>query len=220
MKLSLPHIPKWLQHVATSMVAVILLNQSQGEMRRWCRSSGGADHSSSTDGRASPPQPSHSSSYLGCTSHLSFSLGVVVFLIYEFITVLQNQPDDLFGTVRAILLTIAAVIGLPFLIWRTRIADRQNQINREGHYTELFSKAAELLGTTRTEESGRVVPVIEARVGAIFALERLSKTSATDYGPIVETLSAYVRERCGKGSIFTFTGDDPDEEGIPCSRTI
>ena len=68
MKLSLPHIPKWLQHVATSMVAVILL-------------------------------------------------GVVVFLIYEFITVLQNQPDDLFGTVRAILLTIAAVIGLPFLIW-------------------------------------------------------------------------------------------------------
>ena len=166
MKLSLPHIPKWLQHVATSMVAVILL-------------------------------------------------GVVVFLIYEFITVLQNQPDDLFGTVRAILLTIAAVIGLPFLIWRTRIADRQNQINREGHYTELFGKAAELLGTTRTEESGRVVPVIEARVGAIFALERLSKTSATDYGPIVETLSAYVRERCGKGSSFTFAGDDPDEEGIP-----
>ena len=142
-------------------------------------------------------------------------LGVGVLFIYEFITVLQKQPDDLFGRVRAILLTVAAVIGLPFLIWRTRIADRQNQIHREGQYTELFSKAVELLGTTRTEDNGRVVPVIEARVGAIFALERLSKTSATDYVPIVETLSAYVRERCGKGSTFTFTGDDPDENSIP-----
>ena len=145
-------------------------------------------------------------------------LGAVVFFIYEYITVLQKQPDDLFGRVRAILLTLAAVIGLPFLIWRTRIADRQNQINREGHYTELFSKAAELLGTTRTGEDGRAMPATEARVGAIFALERLSKTSATDYGPIVETLSAYVRERCGKGSTFAFAGDDPDEEGIPAEE--
>ena len=72
-----------------------------------------------------------------------------------------------------------------------------------------------MLGTTRTGEDGRDMPATEARVGAIFALERLSKTSATDHGPIVETLSAYVRERCGNGSTFTFAGDDPDEEGIP-----
>ena len=166
MKLRLSHFPKWLQCVATSIVAVILL-------------------------------------------------GVVVLLIYELVAVLQKQPDDLFGRVRAILLTTAAVIGLPFLIWRTRIADRQNQINREGHSTELFSKAVELLSTTRTGEDGRDIPATEARVGAIFALERLSKTSAPDHGPIVETLSAYVRERCGKGSSFAFAGDDPDEEGIP-----
>ena len=141
-------------------------------------------------------------------------LTLVVFFLYELIIVLHRQPDDLFGRVRAILLTVAAVIGLPFLIWRALIGDRQNQITREGHYTELFSKAAELLGTSRTGEDGRPVPATEARVGAIFALERLAKSSATDYGPIIETLSAYVRERCGKGSTFTFAGDDPDEEGI------
>ena len=58
------------------------------------------------------------------------------------------------------------------------------------------------------------MPVVESRVGAIFLLERLSKISQTDYGSIVETLSAYVREQCGGCSTFSYDGNDPDEEGI------
>ena len=34
------------------------------------------------------------------------------------------------------------------------------------------------------------------RIGAIFALERLAKDSERDYGPIIETLAAYIREHC------------------------
>ena len=141
-------------------------------------------------------------------------LAVTIYLIFEYITVLQRQPDDWYDRVRAVLLTLAAVIGLPFLAWRTVIADRQNQINRESQNTEVFGKAVELLGTSRPDETGKAVPVVETRVGAIFALERLSKTSQADYEGIVETLSAYVREQCGMPSTFDYQGKDPDEEGI------
>ena len=143
-----------------------------------------------------------------------FLLAAIVYLLYEYIIILQQQPDEWFDRVRASLLTFVAVVGLPFLIWRTWIADRQNQISREGHYTEVFGKAVELLGATRNSEGGTLVPVVESRVGAIFSLERLSKISQTDYGSIVETLSAYVREQCGVRSIFAYEGTDPDEEGI------
>ncbi len=107
--------------------------------------------------------------------------------------------EDLFKEVRTIMLVIAAWYGVPFLIWRTVLADRQTQstemqtqINRENHYTDLFTKAVEQLGATR--QNGE--PAIEMRIGAIFALERLAKDSERDYGPIIETLAAYIREHC------------------------
>ena len=143
---------------------------------------------------------------------------VVMYLVFEYRTVLRLQPEEWFGRVRAMLLTLAAVIGLPFLIWRTIIADKQNQINRESQHTELLTKAIELLGATRTGESRAPAPAIETRIGAIFALERLSKTSQTDYGSIIETLSAYVREQCEQPSEFHHQGDDPDEEGLPAQE--
>ena len=139
---------------------------------------------------------------------------IAIYVLSEYKDILDLEPTQWYGRVRAILLTLAAVLGLPFLIWRTTIAEKQNQINREGHNTELFSKSIELLGATRSGGEGVSSAAIETRIGAIFALERLSKTSQADYGIIVETLSAYVREQCGQPSRFTYEGDDPDEEGI------
>ena len=139
---------------------------------------------------------------------------IALYVLSEYRDILEIEPNQWYGRVRAILLTLAAVLGLPFLIWRTVIADRQNQINRESHHAELLIRSIELLGSTRTGENGTLVPAIETRIGAIFALERLSKASQADYGNIVETLSAYVREQCGRPSDFDYPGDDPDEEGI------
>ena len=118
----------------------------------------------------------------------------------------EGQNQSLFDQVRASMLVIAAWYGVPFLIWRMLLADRQTQatemqtqaadkqteINRESHYTDLFTKAVEQLGATH--QDGK--PAIEMRIGAIFALERLAKDSERDYGPIIETLAAYIREHC------------------------
>ena len=142
-------------------------------------------------------------------------LAGVAYLVYELVCALHAPGQNVFGDVRAILLTLAAWIGAPFLIWRTLLADKQTQINQESHYTDLFTKAIESLGATRIDESGVSQPVIETRIGAIFALERLAKHSRSDYDTIIETLSAYIREHCGKPSFFKYSGADPDEEGIP-----
>ena len=142
-------------------------------------------------------------------------LAGVAYLVYELVCALHAPEQNVFGDVRAILLTLAAWIGAPFLIWRTLLADKQTQINQESHYTDLFTKAIESLGATRIDESGVSQPVIETRIGAIFALERLAKHSRSDYDTIIETLSAYIREHCGKPSFFKYSGADPDEEGIP-----
>ena len=119
----------------------------------------------------------------------------------------NGSPQNLFNHVRTIMLILAAWYGVPFLIWRTVLADKQTEINRESHYTELFTKAVEQLGATRQDRE----PSIETRIGAIYALERLAKDSERDYGPIIETLAAYIREHCRDPKSFDekdLSGDD------------
>ncbi|MCE2434436.1 MAG: pentapeptide repeat-containing protein [Candidatus Latescibacteria bacterium] len=131
----------------------------------------------------------------------------------------EEENQSLFDQVRTSMLVVAAWYGVFFLIWRTILADRQTrstemqalsvetqtQINRENHYTDLFTKAVEQLGATRQDGE----PALETRIGAIFALERLAKDSERDYGPIIETLAAYIREHCRDPKAF----DDKDLSG-------
>jgi hypothetical protein len=89
-------------------------------------------------------------------------------------------------------------IGLPLLWIRTRAADRQaaaankhaeaaNEQARtaeQGHITDRFTSAIEQLGSEK----------MAVRLGAIYALERLSRDSPDDHGTIMEVLTAYVRD--------------------------
>ena len=114
-----------------------------------------------------------------------------------------EQDQSSFDHVRTSMLVVAAWYGVFFLIWRTVLADKQTQatdkqteINRESHYTELFTKAVEQLGAVREGQGKEPEPALEIRIGAIYSLERLAKDSERDYGPIIETLAAYIREHC------------------------
>ena len=136
------------------------------------------------------------------------------YLLNELRGTLSTPDADVFSSAQAILLTLAAWVGVPFLVWRTLLANEQTKINRESNYTDRFTKAVETLGATRIDNDGNHLPVIESRIGAIYALERLAKDSESDYGPVIETLSAYVREQCGEPSVFSFDGLDPEGAGI------
>jgi hypothetical protein len=61
----------------------------------------------------------------------------------------------------------------------------QTEADRQRRIVESFSRAVEQLGSDK----------LELRVGAIFALERLSRESPDDYWTIMEVLIAFVRER-------------------------
>lgn len=63
---------------------------------------------------------------------------------------------------RNVLLAVGALVGVPFLIWRTLIASKQTAINRESHYTALFTKAVEQLGAEKTVKRREFKPSFEA----------------------------------------------------------
>ena len=95
-------------------------------------------------------------------------------------------------TLAYILGGILAIIGIYMAHRRIRALERQVQIGQEqlqvaqeGQITERFTRAIEQLGSDK----------MAIRLGGIYALERIANDSDRDYWPIVETLTAYVRER-------------------------
>ncbi|HEY2010710.1 MAG TPA: pentapeptide repeat-containing protein [Rhizomicrobium sp.] len=119
-------------------------------------------------------------------------------IVRAFESLIQGSPDDVYK----ILLGLAGVFGAPFVIWRTFVAHQQTVISRETHYTDIFTTAVEQLGATR-EVVGpphRTEANLEVRLGAIYALERIAKDSERDHWPIMEVLSAYIRNEQNTGA--------------------
>jgi Pentapeptide repeats (8 copies) len=94
--------------------------------------------------------------------------------------------------------------------------EKQTEADRQRRITESFSKAAEQLGNDK----------LEVRLGGIYTMERISRESPEDYWPVMETLTAFVRERArwkepDEGAFETLLGSDeapgrqPGYRGIP-----
>jgi len=110
------------------------------------------------------------------------------------------QKQDLVQALGLITAGVAGAVGI-FFTWRgqrltqesledTRKNTQENlRITREGQITERFTQAIDQLGKV---EDGK--KLIEIRVGGIYALERIAKESEEDYWPIMEILTAYVRQ--------------------------
>ena len=72
-----------------------------------------------------------------------------------------------------------------YLTWRrANAAEWTVEVSVEGQITERFTKAVEQLGSDNTAIS----------LGGIYALERIAKDSEKDHWPVMEVLTAYVRE--------------------------
>jgi hypothetical protein len=107
-------------------------------------------------------------------------------------------------------LIVGGVIGIRLLYIRTRAADRQARTAEQGHITDRFTKAVEQLGSDK----------LSVRLGAIYALERISRDSRRDHWTIMETLTAYVREHAPWPSrqanpfvqLQVGSGDESDDE--------
>ena len=72
-----------------------------------------------------------------------------------------------------------------YLTWRRVAATGlQVEVAREEQITERFTRAIEQLGSEK----------LEVRLGGIYALERIARDSERDHWPIMEVLTAFVRE--------------------------
>lgn len=90
---------------------------------------------------------------------------------------LNDVRSPLVTVVGGLLLFAGAAIGAV-------LTARTIRVNREGQLTERFSRAVDQLGSDK----------LDVCLGGIYALERIAQESPTDHGPIVEILSAYLRE--------------------------
>jgi hypothetical protein len=105
---------------------------------------------------------------------------------------------------------ILAIIGIYMGFRRIRASEnqvraleRQVLVAQEGQITERFTRAIEQLGSDR----------MEVRLGGIYALERIANDSDKDYWPIMETITAYVRERAPwRGGSINVNEEEPEEE--------
>ena len=105
-----------------------------------------------------------------------------------------NQYSEV---LRNLAFLIVAVVGAPMAIWRTtlssknsKIAYKNTEIADRNSFTDTFTKAIEQLGATTAENK----PNIEVRLGAIYALEKLSQTNSEYYQSIIDILCSYVRQ--------------------------
>lgn len=156
------------------------------------------------------PSPTAAGIVTAILGILGFGLIVVLLVLLARLFARVFGADIPTEELRNILIAIGALIGAPFLVWRTWVAhvaaranEEQAKIARENLYTTLFTKAVEQLGATREIKEGsnsKTEPNIEVRLGAIYALERIAQDSERDHWPIMETLCAYVRNTTRKTS--------------------
>ncbi|MGI3171558.1 pentapeptide repeat-containing protein [Pseudooceanicola sp. C21-150M6] len=158
------------------------------------------------------------------------SIGILVLIeIYQALLGIDLETDTTqHEAVRNVGLALAAIIGLPFIVWRSMVAQRQVNVAEEGLITDRINKAVAGLGTDKTvkrqriDSSGKKIfeqdgegkpdlsrpvwdevtePNLEVRIGALFALERISQDSERDHIQIIEILCAYIVENMDQSHI-------------------
>ncbi len=77
------------------------------------------------------------------------------------------------------------LVGTLYFTWRrVGAAEKTVQLSEQGQITERFTRAIEQLGSEK----------LAVRLGGIYALERIARDSERDHWPIMEVLTAFVRE--------------------------
>lgn len=101
---------------------------------------------------------------------------------------LENESRK---TVAQIVGGAVLLAGLYFTAQTLRTGQETLRVNQEGQITERFTKAIDHLGN-------KELPV---KLGGIYALERIARDSERDRGPIIEVLTAYVRENAALSTL-------------------
>jgi uncharacterized protein YjbI with pentapeptide repeats len=93
-------------------------------------------------------------------------------------------PSELLGAKNEVRTTLLQGVAGAFLLVGLYLTYRTIQVNREGQITDRFTRAIDQVGSRE----------LDVRLGGIYALERIAKDSKIDHGPVMEVLTAFLRE--------------------------
>jgi uncharacterized protein YjbI with pentapeptide repeats len=120
-----------------------------------------------------------------------------------------NTRDALLAVLAPIVVAIGAVAA--FLNYReTAAQDRRTlELASRGQVTERFTTAVNQLGSMQ----------LDIRLGGIYALEQIAKDSEQLHGPIMEILSAFLREHSGTSWKAQEKGEDTGKDALTAPRS-
>jgi uncharacterized protein YjbI with pentapeptide repeats len=113
--------------------------------------------------------------------------------------------NSLFVAENAARSTLALILAAGGLLLGLGIGWRRLEISRDVRTHERFARAIEQLAGERSDGSART----ETRLGGIYALERLLADSEREYWPVMEVLTAYVRENAALTAADRGTASGP-----------
>jgi len=126
------------------------------------------------------------------------------------------------ATLRNLALAIFGSVGLILATWRSIIADKNTQIAdsnsliaEDNSITDAFTRAIEQLGSGSDDK-----PNIEVRLGAIYALERLSQKNDDYYQVIIDILASYVRQNAPIPTESERTPEDKTRIDVQTAMTV
>jgi hypothetical protein len=125
-----------------------------------------------------------------------------------------SDPTEKKDFVQAIGVLLAGLVGFGglYFTWRNlnqtrQVTQRTLELTERGQITERFTRAIDQLGATDDKGDQR----LELRLGGIYALERIARDSEEDHWPIMDVLTAYVRQHTPPRSR---EAPDPDIQAI------
>ena len=101
---------------------------------------------------------------------------------------LANAAD-----LRDVTVAAAAFAVLPFLAWRAWTARKLVEAQQRTAEATEIGKSAEIMAQAF---AGLGDDKVQGRIGAVYSLERQARARPKDQGPIVQTLAAFIRDRC------------------------
>lgn len=120
-----------------------------------------------------------------------------------------DQQNSARATLAQILGGVFVLVGLYFTGENLRNSQETLRVSEEGQITERFTKAIEQLG--RLDDPQKKETHLAIRLGGVYALGRIAKDSEKDHWPIIQILTAFVREK----SPWSDEGDIRDPMLIP-----
>jgi hypothetical protein len=128
------------------------------------------------------------------------------------------SPAELLKAKNDVRATLLQGLAGGFLFVGLFFTYRTIQVNREGQITERFTHAIDQLGADE----------VEVRSGGIYALERIARDSHPDHGPVMEVLTAFLRERARRDKnltenellTFIFTGEKRCAADLQAAATV